>query len=338
MKKILVLVLLVLASIISACKKDAPKPETVSSYTEYSDPSLKFGVKYPKGWAQAVDPGKVAMFYSSEKIQSGFTDFDPQGERGAKIMVGSMIGGDAELQTSIEGMKSVFTDPNVFKNEGITTLNGMSATKVSYAFDVEDTKFKAERYYVIKDSVITYLETGVIGNYDDYKVIFDEVQKAFVTGSIAKAAAVVTTNDSANAKPADLTEPPSTTLKSFSSPNFTIQHPANFSPTNGNKGTVTFTGARNDCSIQIDILDPKGIALDKIVEQNKKAYKSAASATKVGNLPGFVFNYNGGKNVASKAYFAMNGVKLYRITVNYFIPQKDNYLPVFEKCISTFFF
>lgn len=335
MKKIFLLSTVAFIAFFSACKKsEAPKPEAVSDYVEYNDAVLNFGTKYPKGWAQAIEQGKMAVFYSSPKIQSGFSEFDPQGERGAKIMVGAMKGGEAEMQNSIEGLKSVFTDPNVFKNEGQTTVNGMPATKISYSFEVEDTKVTAERFYVIKDSVVSFIETGVIGNFDDYKAIFDEANKAFKLG--AEKVVVAASNDTASKKPVDLVEPPSATFKDYAGASYSIQYPSNFGANAASKGGVTISGARNDCSIIVDMLEAKGVTLDKIVEQNKKAYKSAASATKVGNQQGYVFQYNGGKNVSSRAYFTMKGDKLYRITLNYFTPQKDSYLPAFEKCVSSF--
>ena len=138
-------------------------PVVAKNFSEYTDQFLKFSVRYPSEWKSGVSAGSQAVFYSSPEVADGFMRYEPNKQRGAKIDVHAIKGGQEELNKSITELKEPFTDPKVFKEPEQVTLNGMPATKISYSFEVEDTKFTAERYYVMKDSVVTYLETAVIG-------------------------------------------------------------------------------------------------------------------------------------------------------------------------------
>lgn len=328
-------------SVLTGCgDKTDSGPVKVKKYDQFSDEILKFSVRYPADWAKGIQPGAQAVFYTESAISNGFTQYEPNGQKGAKIDVGSMPGGQEVMDKSIETLKEPFTDPKVFQAPEQTTLNGMPATKLSYSFDVDDTKFTAERYYVLKDSVVSYIETAVIGNYSDYKSVFDTALASFKPGAIAMRA--VAASDSTGAKQdTDLVEPPSTTMKSYGGKFFSIDYPSNFAPgTAGGGGSLSstnFSGARNDSYFQIDVIDPKGMELQAIVDQNKRNYGGrAASATTVGGQKAFVFNYSGGKDVASRAYFVLAGGRLYRITVNWFRPQQELYLAAFDKAIGSF--
>jgi hypothetical protein len=41
------------------------------------------------------------------------------------------------------------------------------------------------------------------------------------------------------------------------------------------------------------------------------------------------------KDVKGKVYFAKSGDKIFRISMNWFVPEEKNYLPIFEKSIGT---
>lgn len=344
MKRSLLALIPVLAfsALLGSCgEKEKSGPVAAKNFAQYDDEFLKFSVRYPSDWKPGISPGTQAVFYSNSAAADGFIRYDPKGQKGAKIDVGAMKGGQEQMNESIKQLKDPFTDPSVFKEAEQTTLNGMPATKISYSFDVDDTKFTAERYYVVKDSVVSYLETAVIGNYDDYKAIFDTARASFKPGQIA---IVTPRTDSAGAVTAagdsDLVEPPAATMKSYSGPHFSIDYPSNFSPGTSRAGgamaSMNFAGARNDSYFQVDVIDPKGIELDKIVDQNKKNYGGrAATATSVGGNKAYVFNY-GNKDVGSRAYFFTANNKLYRITVNWFKAQQDSYLPAFEKSVNSF--
>jgi hypothetical protein len=339
---------LAIAVIMSGCGgKEESAPVTVSSYTEYSDPVLKFAVRYPEGWKQTASQGKQVAFVSSSRVYDAFATFEPQGELGAKIEVGGGPGDDAAVDNSIQELRSTFTDASVLKGPEATTLNGMPAKKVSYSFDVGEVKFTVERFYVAKDSMMTYLETGVMGNFANYATVFDSVRASFRPAQPLQPAAgstmpVDTTGGAVQPKDSDLVEAPAADMKSYSGSHFSISYPSNFEQGSaGAKGamaSVMFSGARNDSYFQVDVIaPPEGLDLDKIAEQNKKAYGGrAGTPTSVGGQKGYVFSYNPGKNVTSRAYFTMANNKLYRITMNWFTPQANLYQDAFQKALGSF--
>lgn len=333
---------LAVAAIVAGCNgKKEEGPVTVNSYAEYTDEILKFSIRYPSDWAKGIQPGTQAAFYSSPTISDAMSQYAPGGQRGAKVHVHAIVGGEPEMQASINELKGQFTDASVMKAPEQINMNGTPATKIRYEFEVEDTRFTAERYYVVRDGAVTYLETAVIGNYDSYAAVFDSARASFRPAAIA-ARTVDTSGTATPSTPADtqLVEAPSPDMKGYSGQHFSIQHPGNFSPTSRSGGTIAsviFSGARNDSYYQVDVIDPKGMELAAIVEQNKRNYGGrAASAASVGNQKGYVFNYSGGKDVASRAYFALANGKLYRITMNWYTPQQSNYQPAFEKALGTF--
>jgi len=46
-------------------------------------------------------------------------------------------------------------------------------------------------------------------------------------------------------------------------------------------------------------------------------------------------NYSPVKDVSSRVYFMEKGGKIYRVIMNWYKPQADHFLPVFEKCVGT---
>jgi hypothetical protein len=336
-----------IAALVIGCGgKEDNTPVTVSSYNEYSDAVLKFGVKYPADWAQAIQAGSQAVFYSSREVADGFTKYAPAGQRGGKVEIGAMKGGADAMSKAIDEFKGQFTDQNIFKAPEQTTLGGLPATKLSYSFDVEDTKFTAERYYVVSDSVVTYMETAAIGSYDKYKAVFDSARASFHAGTLPTAARPAGTADTSKGAVRDsvVVDPPQTTLKPYAGSHFSISYPSNFDPSSGGgKGlvaSVSFSGTRNDSYIRVDEFDTKGssnLTLDKAVDQIKGSYGGRApSSATVGGQKAAVFNYSGGKDVSSRAYLVLAGGKLFRITLNWYTPQQDLYLPVFEKAVNSF--
>ncbi len=318
------------------------KPVTVTGYTEYVDPLLGFAVRYPKEWAASpAQQGTSALFLSSSQVYDGFMRYTPNGETGAKIQIEAFMGGESALDSAISEFKNNrFEDPGIVKGPEDIQVNGAAAKKLSYTFPVEETNFTAERLYVVNGNVITVLETGVIGNFADYKTVFDSARASFRPGAVA--AAPVPTGDTTGGVVRDsiVVDPPAAETKSHSGQGYSVSYPANFNATSagasGAKSSMRFIGTRIDSYVQIDVLDPKGVELDKIVNETKKNYggRAPGSAT-IGGQKGYVFNYSGARDVSSRAYFVMKGSNLYRITVNWFQPQTELYQPAFEKMISS---
>src|SRR5690606_30909827 len=106
-----------LAVVMAGCgdSKKEEGPVDVKSYAEYTDEILKFSVRYPSDWARGIQSGSQAVFYSSQAIADGFTQFQPNGQRGAKVHVFAVTGGEQEMQFSINELKEMFNDASVVK-------------------------------------------------------------------------------------------------------------------------------------------------------------------------------------------------------------------------------
>ncbi|KXK51750.1 MAG: hypothetical protein IPM61_02390 [Chlorobi bacterium] len=338
MKKLTAFLLppVVLAALVAGCGgAEEPKPE-VKNYTEYNDPILKFGVKYPEGWTQTAQQGVTAAFYSGKNLYDAFTTFNPENERGAKIVVGALPGGQTAMDANIKEFAGQF-DAGVVKGPEDANLNGMAAKKLSYSFDAGNTKYTSERFYVMEGDVVSFIEAGVIGTWENYKPIFDQVFASFKPGKMEAAAPTPAPGDTTGGAVRDsiVTDPPSAEMKSFSGAGYSISYPANFKVVSAGNGKQ-FIGTRVDSYVMVDQIDPKGMTLEQSVDQLKKSYGGRApSAANVGGQKGYVFNYSGGKDVASRAYFAMSGGKIIRVTMNWYRPQQDLYGPAFDKMMGS---
>jgi hypothetical protein len=331
-----------LAAIVASCggnKKD-DQPATVSKYVEHRDPKYNFSVRYPENWAASTGSPGVAAFYSTQVIAKGFTDFNPAGDKGAKIEIGTTEGGPEKITEMIAGVRDMLSDPNNMKAPEDVTLNGLPARKVNYAFTFEDgSKFTAERYFVASGGVVTFFETAVIGEYDAYKSIFDTVRASFVPGQIRAATPVDTAAVSGTTPPpvrdSIVTEAPDENLKTHSAGQFSIGYPGNFSAVPSGSG-ASFVGARNDSKVQVDVRPAQGMSIDEVQKAYAKTFKSAGQATSVGGQKGYVFSMSPNANVSRRVYVVVSGDNVFQITQDWFKPQANLYTPVFDKMIASF--
>lgn len=341
-RSLLALGAVVVAAGLASCDaKNESKPAAVSSYKSYTDDIAHFSVSYPDGWMMSTTPGTRAIFYSSGDIADAFSTLEPAGRRGAKIEVSARQGDATLVEQMIAEIREVFTEPGAVKDPQQTTVNGMPATLVKYGGLLEeDGQFTAERYYIVADGMVTYLETAVIGSFADYGSVFDEVRKTFQPGRIA-VAAVPDTVAAGGTTPAPLrdsivTDPPSAEMKTFSGSTFSMSYPANFDATSSGDGAI-FSGARADSKVQVNVYpNNEGVALEKIVETSRKNYGGrSATPTTVGGQSAFVFPFGGG-TATGRAYFVTSGKRLYVISTTWFNQQSDLYQPAFEKMVASF--
>lgn len=331
--KRLLLPLLPLLALVVGCSGDEG-PEPVKKYNAYSDPVLKFSVNYPDGWASSNAAGTV-LFLSSPTLNDAFAKYDPGEMQGAKIEVHAAKADPAGMADSIKAFKASFSDQGIFKDDQVQ-LGGKPATRVTYAFPVGETEFKAERYYVASGNAITYLETAVFGNYAAYNAIFDSVKAGFKPAEVA-AAPTGGGSDSGAVQETDLVAPPAADMKGYSGSHFNLSYPSNFnqmSSSGGRLASVKFIGDRVDSYVQVDVNESTNP-----LQQHADAIKGkfgGGKATTIGGQPGMVFNFKGGANVTGRIYLTKTGNKLYQITVTWFTPQANLYLPAFDKVIASF--
>lgn len=332
MKRILLPLLPLLALVVGCSGDDGPEP--VKKYNTYSDPVLRFSVRYPDGWASSNTTGTV-LFLTSSTLGDAFARYDPGEMLGAKIEVHAAKADPATMADSIKAFKSTFSDQGIFKDDQVQ-LGGQPATRVTYAFPVGETEFKAERYYVATGNAITYLETAVFGNYAAYNAIFDSVKAGFKPAEIASASSGGG-GDSGTVQEIDLVAPPSAEMKTYAGSHFSLSYPSNFNQmtsSGGKLASVKFIGDRVDSYVQVDVNESTN-PLQQHADLIKGKF-GAGKSTTIGGQPGFVFNFKGGSNATGRIYLTKTGNKLFQITVTWFTPQANLYLPAFDKVIASF--
>ena len=337
------LAIFIISALILGCGEKSKGPEPLGTLKTYTDPATSFSVQYPDNWKELQkESGRRFMAFPGKDASDAF--------RKVYAMPGEINNSAAQIAVFLQPTRGRILDSIVLDNmsdmindslyteKRRTTIAGLPAYRLRYRYNLADGLYEGEKYVVVKDTAYaTVLEFSAFSDsYSFYKPTFDKIAKAFIPASNPKEKKPDTVVQNAEAAP------PSPTSRIVNGTGFAISIPDNFNGVKTqNAGTlysVSFQGDRLDCTIQVDVIDAsKQKNLTKIVEDNKKAYGvSAASKSTLGGVEAYYMNYSFGGNVQSRVYFAIKGDKMYRVTMNYFIPKQDVYKAVFEKCISTF--
>ncbi len=337
---------LLAALVVIGCEPKV-RPVPIESLKLVTDDARKFEVKVPSNWNMQTRKGSMILATSSRSAASRFNTFS-KGEGGAKVelrvipidstnptMTAIIEKSKLEFERDTAKPKDISDTPAPMYLDEATTFGGKVGKKLSIEFDQIDGKYRMELYFAENDSLVTILTLAAFGNtFQDYEAEFAEIVK-----SVKLAQKVVVVPKVDTAAPAG-PEPPSTTLRAYAAADFTIKIPENFQGTKGSsKGlsSMSFAGSRLDCTIQVDVFDAKEQKnLDKIVDQNKARYSGAKPTPgSVNGQKAYYFNYSGGANVGSRAYFTVKGDKMFRITLNWFKDEQAVYLPLFEQCVAS---
>ena len=314
-----------LAFVIAGCEKKI-EPVPVGEMNQYKDPAYGFRLDYPKDWKQLGEAGK-AKFAKSQEVMNKFLD-PRSGEEGAQVVAevidyqGKTF--DEILDSRKEDLKQI---AQLGANEKLT-VGGKEATKVPYSIRVTSkTNITGYEIYVPGDTAIYMLDFEGWGDYyAAHAAVFDAMLKSFVLPVIVPKSPGIW-QASAN-------------LENYDSKFFTMKYPDNLNFVQMNKGdrdlVMEMRADRQDCSIHIDVFGAKGLAVDKVWEQNKGRYKAKSTGEgTVDGLKSFWVEYTPAANINSRAYFVVKNDKVIRVTVNYFAPQKDVYFPVFDNCVKS---
>jgi hypothetical protein len=320
------------------CGKKADPP-AITDLIEYQDKSLNFAIKAPANWKASTKPGELAAYYSSEQIAQRFVDYKDAEVSGALVSITGVKTEQPANFDSVLNASKIFTDETAYKPIENVTIAGMSGKKLSYEVDYSDGKFKGETYIAAKDStaytVIKFEAFG--GVFDALKPKFDEM---LASVQLAYAKPVVRDTAAKQAEPFKA----STTLSAYAgATNFAISVPDNFSGSKkaGGIEAVEFKGIGGplDCIIRVDVTDAsKQGNLDKIIAQNKAKYNGEPVATTVDGEKAYLIEDNAGKDIRRRTYFTLKNSKLYRITITWFKPEQEFFLPMFEKSFASFKF
>jgi hypothetical protein len=324
---------LLVSIMIIGCGKKKVDIKTVGELTQYKDPVYSFEVSYPKDWVKNNEIG-TGRFYPDQNSMGRFSDpYSGAGQGGVQIKVACVKSGDALEKAAKDYKDTMRAEQRKIDNEEKFKLGDKEGIKVYLTSNYgKENVQKSYRIFFVTDSVVTYIDCAAF-NYDweAYAPIFDAVVKSLKTGITPKAGA--TSNVATIEKPSDKFE-------NYNTPYFTVSYPENFnfsSPPKGkNEFSVELKGERLDCTIRFDVFGAQKLTVDKVVNQNKAAYKTtSATPVTIDGTAAQYMNYSQIKNVSSRAYFIVKNDKVIRITLNWFTPESDTYKPVFEKVVNS---
>ncbi len=332
------MVVLSLGVMFIACDS-GPKPVEIEGLADYNDQVLGFATKYPKNWNVSSVPGDRFVVFSHQEARKRFSKYDPDGFPGAKYeLISFKLDSSRNFQKVLEGVK-VF-DPTSYK-ESSTTIDNTKATKFTYAFELNDGMINGEMYVAQKDSnYATVVRFETFGDsWEKYKGSFDEILASVILAStpVEKVRDTTTILEEA--------PPPSMDLTEKSGDGFVMMIPNNFQSENVGKSqgalrVYNYMGMRRgDSYIRVETFDAsKSKDLKKIVEDNKTKFNASPKETTISGKKSYFMDYKASKDVKGRIWFVINNDRLFRITINWFVPEEKDFLPPFEKSISTFKF
>ncbi|MGA2297424.1 MAG: PsbP-related protein [FCB group bacterium] len=329
------LVILFLTLTFWSCSKKGDATE-ITGLTSYTDPLTQFSIKYPTNWFMQSMPGTRFLVFSTKTAIDRFIQYDPKGIAGAKIEVlMQKLVPPITLDTIMQKTKR-FTSG--YEPPQKVMIDGTPATKLVYTFELEDGEFNGEAYFATKDNqyVTVIIFEAFSGTMDAYRKNFDDIITSIKLAVTPKEKNADTITKVVEA------EPPSKTMATKGGDGYSIEIPDNFraeaSQAAGTLSSRNYIGARRgDCNIQVDVIDAtKQKSLKKIVDENSPKYKNAKPVdTKIGGQPAYVMSYSFRKDDLSRVYYVLKGNKLYKITMNWFKGEEQDYLPIFEKSIAS---
>ncbi len=305
----------------------------ITEWKTYDDPYVHFSFSYPANWNVDADGGTITVTSTSDAAAK-FLDPTSNAPDGAQVVVNRIRMDSLETADAhIAGFAAELTAAG-FAVERVSgrTLAGEAAAAVRYSGAYsKDTKLRAERVAIVKDSMLYTVHVGMFNEYADACAsLIDSVVASFALAHEQTPAAGI--------DPAL----PSTTFATFTNFAVSMKYPENFEPSipSTRKGEALFSmdvrGYRQDCTIHLDILPAKGLTVDKLVEQNLKFYKATSRGeTRIDGQRALYLSYAPAKNVQSRVYFIVKGDKFARVIMNVFTPLKAEFLPSFERSIGS---
>ena len=327
--------LIILGFVFTACDS-RPKPVEITELKTYTDVPLKFSIQYPENWTANITQGQRVTIFSSNDAKSRFLDYASDGFPGAMIdLFVSKVDSNTTAEDVIKNAKNFSED--IYKQSTLT-IDGVQGKRLDYGFPLTDGEFKGMIIIASKDNVTyTRLKIETFGDaWEKYEADFDKIIKS-VTLAITQ-----------NNSPDTLTvteelPPPSDKLVEKKGNGFSISIPENFYSGKTNSANMiasyNYIGdRRGDCNLQVDVIDAsKTSDFKKSATELASKYPGSPSIsdTKVGGIDGYFINWKPSKDVKGRVFFVKKGDKFFRISLNWYVPEEADYLPIFEKCIAS---
>ena len=322
----IVFVPLVAVMVFGCAQEKKMDPVPVGEMQEYHDPGIGFSFNHPKGWIVNAQVGRVRL-YNAQDVEQKFLVPTGQGSRGVEISVEASKVSNPAAQA--QGIKDELKTSGVhLGQEEAVTVSGASGTKVPYTANWGGGNIiYGHRIFVPLDTMLYDLTFSGFGEfYGAYATIFDESLRSFKLPAPKE-------------KGRDETLP-SETLTIYDTKFFSFEYPENYNFTNAPKGTndlvVELRGVRQDCSIRFDVFGAKGLTVDKVFEQNKGKYKATGTgSTTITGQPAHFLTYAATPTVERRFYFIVKNDKVIRVTMDWHKPQRDAYIPIYDKVIAS---
>jgi hypothetical protein len=305
-------------------KKMEPVP--VGEMDAYKDPAIGFHVAYPKGWVVNAQVGR-ASFYNQPEVDKKFLDPQSAGIPGVEISVRMEKNEDA-AGAAKKWRDDRTTEGFILQADQQLTVAGKPATKIPFEAHYDKSNVVwGHRIFIPLDSVLCELSFSGFGDrYATHAAIFEKVLASFELPKPVE-------------KGRDATLP-SESFNEYDAKMFTFLQPENFSyverPKGKNDIVVGIRGVRQDCNILFDVFAAQGLTLEKVVNQNKGKYKGAVEGkATVAGLPAITLTMSATKDVDRRVYFAVRNDKVIRITMDWYKPQRAEYLAAYDKVISS---
>lgn len=305
------------------------EPAKIGTLKEYKDPVYGFKIKYPTEWKQLGQAGR-ARFYQSQAVADKFMEPGKPGELGTEVFVYVTVSSPAQVDSLLAEARDEIKNQNgKILSETPVTVKGREGLKIEYSIPIT-TKMNLDCYKILFHTDTTFYTISFAGFgefYSAYSAVFDSLYKTFDLP-----VPVVKTADGWVA---------STNLEKYETPFFTMHYPDNMEFTKPAKGknelSVGLRADRLDCSIQFDVFGAQELTVEKVFEQNKSRYINVKGTAEVqfNGEKALYLNYSMVKDIESRAYFVVKSDKVVRISLNWFNPKKDNYLPVLEQIVNS---
>lgn len=304
------------------------EPPKIEKYKVYRDALYGFSINYPEIWMQLGQPGN-AQFYQSQSVKDKFISPGQPGELGNEVLVQVKNLEGKSFDDMVNEIREEIRMSGRIDNENQVAILDKPALKLNFTIPIT-TKMNLMGYKILfqVDTLFYALSFSGFGDwYNAYTAVFDTMLNSFrlPEPQLKKA-------EGWTASP---------TISTYETPYFVIKYPDNLNFISVDKGKFDFATSlqadRVDCSIRFDVFGAQGLGVDKVFEQNKAKYKktSGQGEITVSGEKALFINYSVMKDIESRAYFIVKNDNVIRITLNWYNPHKDNYLPAFESIVKT---
>lgn len=336
MNKVLSISLFCLLLALTSCE-EKQKPVEMGELKEYNDETLKMGMKYPSNWETLSEEGKS---FFANSMKNGSERLVTFASNGMPIAGFQMLAIKVDSTKTIEKIEQSLREfkASAYDADENINIDGITAKKMTYSFPLNDGECKGFTILAQKDSTMaTIIKFKTFaGSYLEYEPKIKEI-----ISSIKLAQTPPERSDTLYV-PSEEFPFPSETLVSKSGKGYSISIPDNFKAVNstasGAEYSQKYEGERRlDSYVQVDVIDAsKQSNLKKIVEQTTKSIPNKKESNlKLSGVDAVLVEYSAATNIQRRLYYVVKDKKLYRITVDWFKGEQEQYLPVFEKVVNS---